>query len=136
MKFLSTFRHTIFPSHALFEASTSSPTISFSLFNCFIQKRWKKPTLSAQTRLEDRVIDSKLDKLMTHLNKLNLILKIHHLMSNRKRGPFVSLQLMSRWRSILGLMSTWDHLFTSIHIFLRFFHTPLGGTYVADLPAK
>ncbi|XP_028766799.1 protein ROOT PRIMORDIUM DEFECTIVE 1-like [Neltuma alba] len=108
---------------SLASPSTSSPGVSFGLFNCFIQKRWRKPTVSAQTRLEDRVRDSKLDKLMTHLNKLKIILKIHQLMSNRKRGPFVSVQLMSRWRSITGLnvsMGSFIHKYP--HIFEVFPH--------------
>ncbi|KAK7336381.1 hypothetical protein VNO77_16921 [Canavalia gladiata] len=107
---LSSFRHRIFP-----------PTLSpFVLFN---QRRWKKPTVSAQTRLEDRVRDPHLDKFMTHLKRLELVLKIHHLMLNRKRGPFVSLQLMSRWRNILGLsvpIGSFVHKYP--HIFEVFVH--------------
>ena len=40
---------------------------------------------------------------MTHLKRLYHVHEIHQLMSNRKRAPFVSLTLMSRWRNILGL---------------------------------
>ena len=75
----------------------------FGPFNSFTQKRFKKPVISARTRLEDRVRDPKLDKLITHLKKLKTILNLHQLMSNKKRGPFVSLQLMSRWKNIVGL---------------------------------
>ncbi|XP_050245099.1 protein ROOT PRIMORDIUM DEFECTIVE 1 [Quercus robur] len=75
----------------------------FGPFNSFTQKRFKKPVISARTRLEDRVRDPKLDELITHLKKLKTILNLHQLMSNKKRGPFVSLQLMSRWKNIVGL---------------------------------
>ncbi|KAK4282011.1 hypothetical protein QN277_013440 [Acacia crassicarpa] len=123
MKFLAVFRYRIFPSQVSLEPSTSSPTVSFGLFNCLIQKRWRKPTVSAQTRLEDRVIDSKIDKLMNHLNKLKIILKIHQLMSNRRRGPFVSVQMMSRWRSIIGLnVSIGSFIHKYPHIFEVFPH--------------
>ncbi|KAM1811452.1 hypothetical protein ACFX11_028358 [Malus domestica] len=80
-----------------------SQVTPFGPFNSFVQKRWLKPVISAQIRLEDRTRDSKLDKLTTHLKKLDIILKLHDLMSSRKRGPFVSLQLMSRWRNLVGL---------------------------------
>ncbi|PQP95536.1 protein ROOT PRIMORDIUM DEFECTIVE 1 [Prunus yedoensis var. nudiflora] len=83
--------------------SLSSQVTPFGPFNSFVQKRWRKPIISAQTRLEDRTRDSNLDKLTTHLKKLDIILKLHVLMSSRKRGPFVSLQLMSRWRNLVGL---------------------------------
>ncbi|XP_045793152.1 protein ROOT PRIMORDIUM DEFECTIVE 1 [Trifolium pratense] len=110
---LSTFRHTIF----------QSTTISFSPFFLFNQKRWKKPTISAQTRLEDRVRDTHFDKLTTHFKKLNLVLKIHNLMSNRKRGSFVSLQLMSRWRNIIGLNVTVTSFLQKYpHVFDLFVH--------------
>ncbi|KAK2455672.1 protein ROOT PRIMORDIUM DEFECTIVE [Trifolium repens] len=110
---LSTFRHTIF----------QSTTISFSPFFLFNQKRWKKPTISAQTRLEDRVRDTQFDKLTTHFKKLNLVLKIHNLMSNRKQGSFVSLQLMSRWRNIIGLnVRVTSFLQKYPHVFDLFVH--------------
>ncbi|CAI8613756.1 unnamed protein product [Vicia faba] len=98
-------------------------TTSFSPFFLFNQKRWKKPVISAQTRLEDRVRDPHLDKLTTHFKKLNLVLKIHILMSNRKRGSFVSLQLMSRWRNILGLNVTVTSFLQKYpHVFDLFLH--------------
>lgn len=123
MKLLASFRYRIFPSEASVEPLTSSPTIPFGLFNCFIQRRWRKPIVSAQTRLEDRVRDHKLDKLITHLNKLKIILKIHQLMSNRKRGPFVSMQLMSQWRNIIGLnVSIGSFIHKYPHIFEVFLH--------------
>ncbi|KAJ4706749.1 protein ROOT PRIMORDIUM DEFECTIVE 1-like [Melia azedarach] len=67
------------------------------------QRRWKKAVDSAQTRLENRTRDHKLDKLATRLRTLRIILNIRQLMSARKRGPFVSVQLMSRWKNIVGL---------------------------------
>ncbi|KAL2952456.1 hypothetical protein AAZX31_19G112200 [Glycine max] len=94
-----------------------------SPFTLFIQRRWKKPTVSAQTRLEDRVRDPHLDKLMSHLKRLDLVLRIHHLMSARKRGPFVSLTLLSRWRNILGLhIPVGLFLRKYPHVFLVFVH--------------
>ncbi|KAJ7976520.1 protein ROOT PRIMORDIUM DEFECTIVE 1 [Quillaja saponaria] len=95
----------------------------FGPFNIFTQRRWRKPVVSAQTRLEDRMIDSKLDKLMSHLRKLKIILKFHELMLNRKRGPFVSVQLMSRWKNIVGLhvsVGTFIHKYP--HVFELFIH--------------
>ena len=82
---------------------TSPQKFPFGPFNSFTQKRFKKPVISARTRLEERVRDPKLDKLITHLKKLKTILNFYELMSNRKRGPYVSVQLMSRWRNIVGL---------------------------------
>lgn len=67
--------------------------------------------------------DPHLDKFMTHLNKLKCILKIHHLMLNRKRGPYVSVQLMSRWRNIIGLnvtIGSFIHKYP--HVFEVFVH--------------
>ncbi|CAB4269096.1 unnamed protein product [Prunus armeniaca] len=103
--------------------SLSSQVTPFGPFNSFVQKRWRKPIISAQTRLEDRTRDSNLDKLTTHLKKLDIILKLHVLMSSRKRGPFVSLQLMSRWRNLVGLnvgIGAFVHKYP--HIFEVFTH--------------
>ncbi|KAK1428962.1 hypothetical protein QVD17_17803 [Tagetes erecta] len=77
--------------------------LQFGPFNSTIQRRWKKPAVTAQTRLEDRTRDLKLDNLMVKLHKLRLILSLHDLMSARRRGPFVSVQIMSRWTRIVGL---------------------------------
>ncbi|XP_057718763.1 protein ROOT PRIMORDIUM DEFECTIVE 1 [Arachis stenosperma] len=89
----------------------------------FLQRRWKKPTISAQTRLEDRVRDTHLDNLVSCMSKLRLILGIHTFMSSRKRGTFVSLQLMSRWRNILGLnIPIGSFLRKYPHIFEVFLH--------------
>ncbi|KAF8413944.1 hypothetical protein HHK36_001940 [Tetracentron sinense] len=63
-------------------------TIAFGPFNKNTQKRWKKPVVSAQTRLEDRIRDLKIDKLMNELKRLRIVLKLHELMSNR-RGPYM-----------------------------------------------
>ncbi|WCJ28655.1 Ubiquitin carboxyl-terminal hydrolase family protein [Euphorbia peplus] len=103
--------------------STSSSKFTFGPFNSFIQKRWKKPADTAQTRLENRTRDSKLDKLATDLKKLKIIRQIYELMSRRKRGPFVSVQLMSRWKNIVGLnvtMGEFVHKYP--HIFEVFVH--------------
>ncbi|KAK3004520.1 hypothetical protein RJ639_011419 [Escallonia herrerae] len=97
--------------------------IQFGPFNSTLQKRWKKPAVTAQTRLENRTRDLKLDKLAAQYKKLKLILNLHHLLSTRRRGPFVSVQLMSRWNSILGLnTATGAFLRKYPHIFEVFTH--------------
>ncbi|XP_059457689.1 protein ROOT PRIMORDIUM DEFECTIVE 1 [Corylus avellana] len=101
MRVLVRFRLTVVEHFSL--PFTSPQKFPFGPFNSFTQKRFKKPVISARTRLEERVRDPKLDKLITHLKKLKTILNLYELMSNRKRGPFVSVQLMSRWRNIVGL---------------------------------
>lgn len=102
---------------------TNLPKIPFGPFNLFIQRRWKKPANTAQTRLESRTIDSKLNRLTTYLKKLKTILKIYELMSNRKRGPFVSLQLMSRWTNIVGLnVGMGEFVHKHPHVFDVFTH--------------
>lgn len=95
----------------------------FGPFNSFMQKRFKKPVISARTRLEDRVRDPKLDKLITHLKRLKTIFNLLDLMLRRKRAPFVSVQFMSRWRNIAGLtisIGTFIHKYP--HVFEVFTH--------------
>ncbi|XP_024975214.1 protein ROOT PRIMORDIUM DEFECTIVE 1-like [Cynara cardunculus var. scolymus] len=77
--------------------------LQFGPFNSTTQRRWKKPVVTAQTRLEDRTRDLKLDYLMTNFRKISLILILRDLMCARRRGPFVSVQIMSRWNNIVGL---------------------------------
>ncbi|KAI0487897.1 hypothetical protein KFK09_027720 [Dendrobium nobile] len=77
-------------------------SISFGHFNCYIQKRWKKPVNSAQTRLENRARDLQFDKLVRQIKKLKLILRLHELMSQR-RASHTSVQLVSRWSNVVGL---------------------------------
>ncbi|PIA45835.1 hypothetical protein AQUCO_01600223v1 [Aquilegia coerulea] len=81
---------------------SQKPPLKFGPFNMNIQKRWKKPVVSAQTRLEDRTRDLKLDRLMSRLRKLKIVLKLQEMISKRK-GPFVSVQRLSRWKNIVGL---------------------------------
>lgn len=76
--------------------------LRFGPFNSTTQKRWRKPIISAQTRLEDRTRDLKLDKHMGQFKRLQTALDIYSLITKR-RGPFVSVQLMSRWKKIIGL---------------------------------
>ncbi|KAL3502447.1 hypothetical protein ACH5RR_036896 [Cinchona calisaya] len=89
--------HHHFPlSSTLFNSSSSSCTI--------IQTRWKKkPANTAQTRLHARTRDPKLDPLTAHFVRLTRILNLHRFVSARKRGPFVSLQLLSKWAPHVGL---------------------------------
>ncbi|XP_030463594.2 protein ROOT PRIMORDIUM DEFECTIVE 1 [Syzygium oleosum] len=82
--------------------SSPFPT-PFGPFNSCMQRRWRKPVATAQTRLEGRTRDPKLDRLATRLATLKTVLSLHALMSARRRGPFVSLQRVSRWRGLVGL---------------------------------
>lgn len=77
-------------------------TLCFRQSNCYVQKRWKKPVDSAQTRLENRTRDLQLDKLLRQIKKLKSILRLHELMSQR-RPSHTSVQLVSRWRNVVGL---------------------------------
>ncbi|XP_077240137.1 ubiquitin carboxyl-terminal hydrolase family protein [Tasmannia lanceolata] len=81
---------------------TSKNVICFGPFNSNTQKRWKKPVITAQARLEDRTRDLTLDKLMTHFKRLKIVLRLHELMSKR-RGNYISVQLLSKWRNFVGL---------------------------------
>ncbi|KAI7990497.1 Protein ROOT PRIMORDIUM DEFECTIVE 1 [Camellia lanceoleosa] len=104
MRTLQSFMHTILEIKPSSHSSPSSTPFPFGPFNSTTQRRWKKkPSDTAQTRLESRTRDLKLDKLTTHLHKLTLVLNLHRLISPRKRGPFVSVQFMSRWKNIVGL---------------------------------
>ncbi|GMP98072.1 hypothetical protein CsSME_00046095 [Camellia sinensis var. sinensis] len=104
MRTLQSFMHTILEIKPSSRSSPSSTPFPFGPFNSTTQRRWKKkPSDTAQTRLESRTRDLKLDKLTTHLHKLTLVLTVHRLISARKRGPFVSVQFMSRWKNIVGL---------------------------------
>ncbi|KAL8130517.1 hypothetical protein V2J09_019672 [Rumex salicifolius] len=76
--------------------------ISFGPFNSTTQRRWKKPADTAQTRLENRTRDAKLDKLASQLRNLGVALQLFDIMSKRRR-PYVSLQVMSRWVNLVGI---------------------------------
>ncbi|KAK9119559.1 hypothetical protein Scep_017652 [Stephania cephalantha] len=104
-------------------SSLSRETIFlFGPFNFNTQKRWKKPLVSAQTRLEDRTRDLKLDKLMNQRKRFKVVLKLQELMAKR-RGPFVSVQIMSRWKNIVGLnVGVGDFLQKHPHVFELFVH--------------
>ncbi|KAK4799394.1 hypothetical protein SAY86_024759 [Trapa natans] len=103
--------------------SSDPSTQLFGPFNSRFQRRWRKPTVNARTRLEGRTLDTKLDKLLINLVKLKAILSLEHLMSTRKRGPFTSVQLMSRWRSIVGInVSIGAFIHKYPHIFKVFNH--------------
>lgn len=103
MRVLDRYRLTILQSTPFSLPFTRPQKFKFGPFNFFTQKRFKKPVISARTRLEDRVRDPKLDKIVTSIKKLRTIFNLLELMLQRKRGPFVSVQLMSRWRNIVGL---------------------------------
>lgn len=76
--------------------------VHFGPFNCNLQRRWKKPVDSAQTRLENRTRDLRLDKLRSQLKKLSLVLKVQELIL-KQRGQYISVQLLSKWKNIIGI---------------------------------
>lgn len=84
-----------------FSVRANTP-ISFGPFNSSTQRRWKKPANTAQTRLENRTRDTKLDKLASQLRNLGVALHLFDIMS-KKRKPYLSLQLMSRWANLVGI---------------------------------
>ncbi|KAJ9694237.1 hypothetical protein PVL29_009960 [Vitis rotundifolia] len=103
------------------KAPTSQP-FPFGPFNSAIQRRWQKPADTAQTRLENRTRDSQLDKLTANLKRLATVLQLQHLISKR-RGPHVSVQIMSRWKNIVGLNVGMGELLRKYpHIFEVFTH--------------
>ena len=66
-------------------------------------KEDQKASNLPRTCLVDRIRDPKPNKLITRLKKLKTILNLQQLMSNWKRGPFVSLKLMSKCKNTVGL---------------------------------
>nr|GLL18154.1 protein ROOT PRIMORDIUM DEFECTIVE 1 [Ipomoea trifida] len=82
--------------------SNTSP-LSFGPFNSATQIRWKKPADTAQTRLENRIRDLKLDRITAQHCQLNLILSLHRLVSAKKRGHFISVQSLSKWAPHAGI---------------------------------
>lgn len=82
---------------------SSNAPLSFGPFNSTTQIRWKKPANTAQTRLENRTRDPNLDKLTAHYRRLKLILNLYDVVSARKRGPFVSVQSLSKWATHAGI---------------------------------
>ncbi|XP_021745178.1 protein ROOT PRIMORDIUM DEFECTIVE 1-like [Chenopodium quinoa] len=96
--------------------------IQFGPFNLFIQRRWKKPANTAQTRLENRTRVLKLDLITSQIRKLNIALHLFDLMSQRRRH-YVSVQIMSRWTNVVGLnVSMGDFLGNYPHVFDVFTH--------------
>ncbi|XP_059295892.1 protein ROOT PRIMORDIUM DEFECTIVE 1 [Lycium ferocissimum] len=105
-------------------SSSSNTPLSFGPFNSTTQTRWKKPANTAQTRLETRTRDPNLDKLTAQYRKLKLILNLYDVVSSRKRGPFVSVQSLSKWVPHAGIntITTGDLLRKYPHIFEVFTH--------------
>ncbi|VFQ87490.1 unnamed protein product [Cuscuta campestris] len=62
-----------------------------------------KPANTAQTRLENRIRDLKLDRLTANHRRLTLILDLHRLVSARRRGPVVSVHSLSKWAPHAGI---------------------------------
>ncbi|KAI3444260.1 hypothetical protein Pfo_000925 [Paulownia fortunei] len=105
---------------------TNTPHSPFprSPFTATIQTRFKKPANTAQTRLETRTRDPKLDLLAFHRRRLALVLSLYNLVSAKKRGPFVSLQLLSRWAPLAGVntLPAGEFLRKYPHVFEVFTH--------------
>ncbi|KAL0404741.1 UNVERIFIED_CONTAM: protein ROOT PRIMORDIUM defective [Sesamum radiatum] len=104
--------------------STSLSSLPRGPFTATIQTRFKKPANTAQTRLETRTRDPKLDLLAFHHRRLALILSLYSLVSAKKRGPFISLQLLSRWAPHAGVntLSAGEFLRKYPHVFQVFTH--------------
>ncbi|KAL3637087.1 hypothetical protein CASFOL_019386 [Castilleja foliolosa] len=93
-------------------------------FTASIQTRFRKPADTAQTRIETRTRDPKLDLIAFHRRRLALVLSLHSLVSSRKRGPFVSVQLLSKWAPHAGLntLTAGEFLSKYPHVFEVFTH--------------
>ncbi|KAF9596065.1 hypothetical protein IFM89_007118 [Coptis chinensis] len=101
---------------------SGTDTFRFGPFYLNTQKRWKKPVVSAQTRLEDRTRDLRLDKFTSQLKKLKVVLKLQE-MKSKWKGPFISVQRLSRWKNIVGLnVGIGIFLHKYPHIFEIFMH--------------
>ncbi|KAL8489179.1 hypothetical protein ACS0TY_025176 [Phlomoides rotata] len=89
-----------------------------------IQTRFKKPANTAQTRLETRTLDNKLNLLAFHHRRLSIVLSLYSLVSAKKSGPFVSIQLLSRWAPHAGVntLTAGELLRKYPHVFKVFTH--------------
>ncbi|KAK6147807.1 hypothetical protein DH2020_018719 [Rehmannia glutinosa] len=99
-------------------------SISPGPFTSILQTRFRKPADTAQTRLETRTRDPKLDLIAFHHRRLALVLSLYNLVSTKKRGPFVSLQLLSRWAPHAGVdtLTAGEFLRKYPHVFEVFTH--------------
>ncbi|KAL9235205.1 hypothetical protein vseg_009988 [Gypsophila vaccaria] len=112
----------IFQTNKLFSHPSPNSSVSFGPFNSSNQRRWRKPANTAQTRLENRTRDLKLDLQTSQLRKLNIALHLFDLMSQRRRA-YISMQIMSRWGDIVGLnVSMGDFVHEYPHLFEVFRH--------------
>ncbi|KAL1565295.1 protein ROOT PRIMORDIUM DEFECTIVE 1 [Salvia divinorum] len=93
-------------------------------FTASIQIRFKKPANTAQTRLETRTLDQKLDRLASHHRRLLLVLGLYDLVAAKKRGPYVSVNLLSRWALHAGVdtLTAGELLRKYPHVFKVFTH--------------
>lgn len=105
---------------------TGTPHFLFSggPFTAAIQVRFKKPANTAQTRLETRALDPKLDRLAFHHRRLSLVLSLYNLVSAKKSGPFVSLNLLTRWAPLAGVntLTAGEFVRKYPHVFEVFTH--------------
>ncbi|KAG8372210.1 hypothetical protein BUALT_Bualt12G0042800 [Buddleja alternifolia] len=83
--------------------TTTHPPFHRGPFTSTIQTRFKKPANTAQTRLETRTVDPKLNLLAHRHRRLALVLSLYDVVSAKKRRPFISMQLLSRWAPHTGL---------------------------------
>lgn len=68
-------------------------------------------------------MDPKLDKLMTKHRKLKVVLKLHEIMSKRPAALHVPVEMLTRWKNIVGLnVRVGDYLRRSPHIFQVYTH--------------
>ncbi|KAK6120426.1 hypothetical protein DH2020_045831 [Rehmannia glutinosa] len=93
-------------------------------FTTTLQTRFRKPADTAQTRIETRTRDPKLDLIAFHHRRLALVLSLYNLVSTKKRGLFVSLQLLSRWAPHAGVdtLTAGEFLRKYPHVFEVFTH--------------
>ncbi|EPS64812.1 hypothetical protein M569_09968, partial [Genlisea aurea] len=95
-------------------------------FTAAIQIRFKKPADTARTRLETRTLDPKLDRLAFRRRRLAVCRSLHEKLyySSRKRGRFISLNLLPRWAPLVGLKTIAGGKFVQKypHVFEVFTH--------------
>ncbi|XP_057786023.1 protein ROOT PRIMORDIUM DEFECTIVE 1 [Salvia miltiorrhiza] len=105
-------------------AAASHSPFSGGPFTAAIQIRFKKPANTAQTRLETRTLDPKLDRLASHHRRLLLVLSLYDLVAAKKRGPFVSVNLLSRWAPHAGVdtLTAGELIRKYPHVFEAFTH--------------
>lgn len=81
----------------------SRPSFCLGPFQAHIQRRWKKPTISAQQYIEMRTRDLPLERLMdTVYKKMKIIMRIQELVL-RRREQALAVHLLGKWKNKVGL---------------------------------